>query len=173
MKSPSRAAKTFRRRFATLSAARSNASRARAIPACFATSRLRSPAIGTLGRRRTGAPGRPRAKTARRASRPACTSTEREDSDVVGNVLYQGYTTRSHYPIRVGGDGTAQTFGRFRFVNNTISTHLTMRATTRFAAANDGARAPYFSMAARCHRERSLKMGTWAARFSASPTAPR
>lgn len=47
-------------------------------------------------------------------------SLKREDSDVVGNVLYQGYTTRSHYPIRVGGDGTGQTFGRYRFVNNTV-----------------------------------------------------
>ena len=47
-------------------------------------------------------------------------SLKREDSDVVGNVLYQGYTSRSHYPIRIGGDGTGQTFGRYRFVNNTI-----------------------------------------------------
>jgi len=47
-------------------------------------------------------------------------SLKREDSDVVGNVLYQGYTTRSHYPIRIGGDGTGQTHGRYRFVNNTV-----------------------------------------------------
>jgi hypothetical protein len=47
-------------------------------------------------------------------------SLKREDSDVVGNVLYQGYTTRSHYPVRIGGDGTGQTFGRYRFVNNTV-----------------------------------------------------
>jgi hypothetical protein len=45
---------------------------------------------------------------------------KREDSDVVGNVLYQRFPTRSHYAIRAGGDGTGQTFGRFRFVNNTI-----------------------------------------------------
>jgi hypothetical protein len=45
---------------------------------------------------------------------------KREDSDVVGNVIFQGYTTRSHPAIRVGGDGTGQTFGRFRFLNNTI-----------------------------------------------------
>ena len=44
----------------------------------------------------------------------------REDSDVVGNVLYQGYASRTHFPIRVGGDGTGQTFGRYRFANNTI-----------------------------------------------------
>jgi hypothetical protein len=35
-------------------------------------------------------------------------------------VLYQGYVTRSHFPIRVGGDGTGQTWGRYRFLNNTI-----------------------------------------------------
>jgi hypothetical protein len=44
----------------------------------------------------------------------------REDSDVVGNVLYQGYRDRTHFPIRIGGDGTGQTWGRYRFVNNTI-----------------------------------------------------
>jgi hypothetical protein len=47
-------------------------------------------------------------------------SLKREDSDVVGNVIYQGYTTRNHYAIRIGGDGTGQTFGRYRFLNNTI-----------------------------------------------------
>ena len=45
---------------------------------------------------------------------------KREDSDVVGNVIYQGFTTRNHFPIRIGGDGTGQTFGRYRFLNNTI-----------------------------------------------------
>ena len=44
----------------------------------------------------------------------------REDSDVVGNVLYQGYPTRSHYAVRIGGDGTGQTNGRYRFLSNTI-----------------------------------------------------
>lgn len=44
----------------------------------------------------------------------------REDSEVVGNVLYQTYPTRSHYAIRIGGDGTGQTFGRYRFLNNTV-----------------------------------------------------
>jgi hypothetical protein len=44
----------------------------------------------------------------------------REDSDVVGNVLFQGYPDRSHYAIRVGGDATGQTWGRYRFLNNTI-----------------------------------------------------
>ena len=41
----------------------------------------------------------------------------REDSDVVGNVLYK---TRPGYAIRVGGDGSGDSNGRFRFVNNTI-----------------------------------------------------
>ncbi len=41
----------------------------------------------------------------------------REDSDVVGNVLWK----RNDFAvIRVGGDGTGETFGRYRFVNNTI-----------------------------------------------------
>jgi len=41
----------------------------------------------------------------------------REDSDVVGNVLWQ----RNTFSVtRVGGDGTGQTNGRYRFVNNTI-----------------------------------------------------
>ncbi|WP_437814514.1 right-handed parallel beta-helix repeat-containing protein [Sorangium sp. So ce1078] len=41
----------------------------------------------------------------------------REDSDVVGNVFRK---TGQHFVARVGGDGTGQTFGRFRFVNNTF-----------------------------------------------------
>ncbi|HEX3597878.1 MAG TPA: DNRLRE domain-containing protein [Polyangiaceae bacterium] len=47
-------------------------------------------------------------------------SLAREDSDVVGNVLYQGYPDRTHFAIRVGGDGTGETWGRYRFSNNTI-----------------------------------------------------
>jgi len=42
---------------------------------------------------------------------------KREDSDVVGNVLWK---RNSFYTIRVGGDGTGETDGRYRFVNNTI-----------------------------------------------------
>ena len=42
----------------------------------------------------------------------------REDSDVVGNVLRK--TSRNAYVTRVGGDGTGETNGRYRFVNNTI-----------------------------------------------------
>jgi hypothetical protein len=42
----------------------------------------------------------------------------REDSDVVGNVLRK--TSRNGFVARVGGDGTGETNGRYRFVNNTI-----------------------------------------------------
>jgi hypothetical protein len=41
----------------------------------------------------------------------------REDSDVVGNVLRK---TGPGWAIRVGGDGSGETLGRYRFVNNTI-----------------------------------------------------
>lgn len=41
----------------------------------------------------------------------------REDSDVVGNVLR---TTNDFYLTRCGGDGTGETDGRYRFVNNTF-----------------------------------------------------
>lgn len=41
----------------------------------------------------------------------------REDSDVVGNVIWK---TRPGFAIRVGGDGTGDTNGRYRFVNNTV-----------------------------------------------------
>ncbi|MBN2709433.1 MAG: T9SS type A sorting domain-containing protein [Calditrichaceae bacterium] len=41
---------------------------------------------------------------------------KREDSDVTGNVLISG----GFYVTRIGGDGTGETFGRYRFVNNTI-----------------------------------------------------
>ncbi|MCU0681706.1 MAG: hypothetical protein MUF34_05530 [Polyangiaceae bacterium] len=45
-------------------------------------------------------------------------SLKREDSDVVGNVFYQ--TTQGTYAVRVGGDGTGSTSGRYRFLNNTF-----------------------------------------------------
>ncbi len=41
----------------------------------------------------------------------------REDSDVVGNVIRQ---TGPGWAIRVGGDGSGETLGRYRFVNNTV-----------------------------------------------------
>ena len=43
-----------------------------------------------------------------------------ENSDVVGNVLVKGGGHSSGYVTRVGGDGTGQTWGRYRFVSNTI-----------------------------------------------------
>ena len=42
---------------------------------------------------------------------------KREDSDVEGNVLRK---TNTAYVVRFGGDGTGQTNGRYRFVNNTV-----------------------------------------------------
>ncbi len=41
----------------------------------------------------------------------------REDSDVVGNVLVKDAST---FVLRFGGDGTGETRGRLRFVNNTV-----------------------------------------------------
>ena len=43
---------------------------------------------------------------------------KREDSDVVGNVFWKRNNTSS--VTRCGGDGTGETDGRYRFVNNTI-----------------------------------------------------
>ena len=45
---------------------------------------------------------------------------KREDSDVVGNVLRKTGLGASFYVTRIGGDGTGQTNGRYRFVNNTF-----------------------------------------------------
>jgi hypothetical protein len=43
----------------------------------------------------------------------------REDSDVVGNVIV--HTKSTHFAmIRIGGDGTGESSGRYRFVNNTL-----------------------------------------------------
>ena len=47
------------------------------------------------------------------------TDTAREDSDVVGNV-FQHIATQGTRMARVGGDGTGDTKGRYRFVNNTF-----------------------------------------------------
>jgi|WetSurMetagenome_2_1015567.scaffolds.fasta_scaffold50865_2 chitodextrinase len=41
----------------------------------------------------------------------------REDGDVVGNVIIAKRYSRN---VRIGGDGTGQSFGRYRFVNNTF-----------------------------------------------------
>ena len=43
-----------------------------------------------------------------------------ENSDVVGNVLAKGGGHSNFWIARIGGDGTGQTFGRYRFVHNTI-----------------------------------------------------
>lgn len=48
-------------------------------------------------------------------------SMAREDSDVVGNVLRK--TNDRSFIVRVGGDGTGQSWGRYRFVNNTVITN--------------------------------------------------
>lgn len=44
----------------------------------------------------------------------------REDSDVVGNVLRKSGGNAGFFVVRVGGDGTGQTWGRYRFAYNTI-----------------------------------------------------
>src|SRR5205814_6443004 len=44
----------------------------------------------------------------------------REDSDVVGNVLRKTGLRPGGHVARIGGDGTGETNGRYRFVNNTI-----------------------------------------------------
>jgi chitodextrinase len=41
----------------------------------------------------------------------------REDSDVAGNVIIAQRYSRN---VRIGGDGTGQSFGRYRFMNNTF-----------------------------------------------------
>jgi uncharacterized membrane protein YgcG len=55
---------------------------------------------------------------------PALTGADqdriREDSDVVGNVIRKTGPHSGAHTIRIGGDGTGDTNGRYRFVNNTI-----------------------------------------------------
>ncbi|MET0555466.1 MAG: Calx-beta domain-containing protein, partial [Vicinamibacteria bacterium] len=43
----------------------------------------------------------------------------REDSEVVGNVLVKSASSQGHV-ARIGGDGTGQTDGRYRFAHNTM-----------------------------------------------------
>ena len=43
-----------------------------------------------------------------------------ENSDVVGNILVKRGSNATFPVARVGGDGTGQSFGRYRFVNNTV-----------------------------------------------------
>jgi hypothetical protein len=44
----------------------------------------------------------------------------REDSDVVGNVLVKSGDNAEFSVVRFGGDATGQSWGRYRFVNNTV-----------------------------------------------------
>src|SRR6185437_270954 len=46
------------------------------------------------------------------------TANVRADSDVVGNVIRK--THDGWYVARLGGDGSGQSWGRYRFVNNTV-----------------------------------------------------
>lgn len=55
----------------------------------------------------------------------------REDSDIVGNVIRKTGSNSSFYAIRIGGDGTASTWGRYRFVNNTVLMASDQRAVFR------------------------------------------
>src|SRR5918911_4447007 len=54
-----------------------------------------------------------------KGNRNVSTDTKREDSDVVGNV-FQHKSTQGSRMARVGSDGTGETKGRYRFVNNTF-----------------------------------------------------
>jgi hypothetical protein len=47
-------------------------------------------------------------------------SLKREDSDVVGNVIRKAGIHPGAHTVRIGGDGTGMTHGRYRFVNNTF-----------------------------------------------------
>jgi len=52
----------------------------------------------------------------------------REDSDVVGNVLRK---TQGGFVARFGGDGSGETNGRYRFVNNTVISNGTTKSVFR------------------------------------------
>jgi len=52
----------------------------------------------------------------------------REDSDVVGNVLRK---TQGSFVVRFGGDGSGDTNGRYRFVNNTVVMNNTTKSVFR------------------------------------------
>jgi hypothetical protein len=45
---------------------------------------------------------------------------KREDSDVVGNVIRKAGPNAQFHAVRIGGDGTGMTHGRYRFANNTF-----------------------------------------------------
>ena len=67
------------------------------------------------------------------------TDLAREDSEVVGNVLVK--TNTRSYAMRVGGDGTGETKGRYRFLNNTII----LTVDTGLMRAQDGIESLEFS----------------------------
>ena len=67
------------------------------------------------------------------------TDLAREDSEVVGNVLVKKNT--SSYAIRIGGDGTGETKGRYRFLNNTFI----LTVDTGLMKAQDGIESLEFS----------------------------
>jgi hypothetical protein len=60
---------------------------------------------------------------------PGAAGGIREDSDVVGNVLRKKNT---FFVNRFGGDGSGETDGRYRFVNNTVITQSGGSAVFRF-----------------------------------------
>jgi hypothetical protein len=80
---------------------------------------------------------------------------KREDSDVVGNVLI--HNTSTFYFVRPGGDGTGESGGRYRFVNNT------------FVRTANGQGSPVFRM---FHSVESIEMSNNVF-FNADGTAPR
>ncbi|MCL2822535.1 MAG: hypothetical protein FWD57_00955 [Polyangiaceae bacterium] len=55
-------------------------------------------------------------------------SLKREDSEVVGNVFRK---TNASYSVRIGGDGTGETNGRYRFLHNTFLLERENRAVFR------------------------------------------
>ncbi len=54
---------------------------------------------------------------------------KREDSDVVGNVLMRA---NDFFFVRIGGDGTGESAGRYRFLNNTFISNSTANGSAVF-----------------------------------------
>ena len=54
---------------------------------------------------------------------------KREDSDVVGNVLMRD---NDFFFVRIGGDGTGESAGRYRFLNNTFVSNSTANGSAVF-----------------------------------------
>jgi hypothetical protein len=51
---------------------------------------------------------------------PVAENAHREDSDVVGNVFVKNGIHPTHWIARFGGDATGQSWGKYRFVSNTV-----------------------------------------------------